>query len=91
MKFEVYCDEALPDLFTSKKPRSRFLMIGDLWLPAELREEAKEKIKKLRKEHQAWGEIKWTKVSPSKQTFYEELIDLFMGFGMDMRFRCIAV
>ncbi len=91
MKFEVYCDEALPDLFTSKKPNSQFLMIGGLWLPAELREEAKGKIKKLRKKHNTWGEIKWTKISPSKQAFYEELIDLFMEFGMDMRFRCIAV
>lgn len=39
MKFEVYCDEALPDLFTSKKPRGQYMMIGALWLPADLREE----------------------------------------------------
>ena len=44
MRFEVYCDEALPDLFTSEKPRAKYLMIGALWLPAELREEAKAKI-----------------------------------------------
>lgn len=91
MKFEVYCDEALPDLFTSAKPRARYLMIGSLWLPAELREDAKEKFGLLRERHGVWGEAKWTKTSPAKADFYYELVDLFMSYGMDMRFRCIAV
>jgi hypothetical protein len=91
MKFEVYCDEALPDLFTSTKPRARYLMIGSLWLPADLREDAKGKIGRLRERHGVWGEAKWTKISPAKVNFYSEIIDLFMSYGMDMRFRCIAV
>ncbi len=91
MKFEVYCDEAFPDLFTSQHPRGRYLMIGSLWLPTGIREEAKARIRALRTRHAVWGEMKWTKISPSKQAFYEELIDVFMSFGMDMRFRCIAV
>lgn len=91
MRFEVYCDEAHPDLFTSERPRTRFLMIGSLWLPAELREEIKQKVLDLRALHQTWGEIKWSKVSPNRQAFYLELIDLFLSFGDDLRFRCIAV
>lgn len=91
MKFEVYCDEALPDVFTSEHPRARYLMIGSLWLPAALREDAKDKIGRLRERHKVWGEMKWTKISPAKAPFYAELIDLFMSYGMDMRFRCIAV
>lgn len=91
MEFEVYCDEAHPDLFTSKKPKAQYLMIGSLWLPAALREEVKEKVKVLRKEHNAWGEIKWTKVSPSHLAFYLELVEMFVGYGDKMRFRCIAV
>lgn len=39
MKFEIYCDEAFPDLFTSRSPRARYLMIGSLWLPSEKRAE----------------------------------------------------
>jgi len=89
--FEVYCDEALPDLFTSRHPHARYLMIGSLWLPAELRQEAKTKVAELRTRFDVWGEMKWTKISPSKQSFYEELVDLFFSFGSDMRFRCIAV
>ena len=91
MKFEVYCDEALPDLFTSTKPRARYLMIGSLWLPADLRADANLQIGRLRKRHGVWGEAKWTKISPAKANFYNEIIDLFMSYGMDMRFRCIAV
>ncbi len=91
MDFEIYCDEVYPDLFTSNKPPVQYLMIGGLWLPADLREESKRKISELREKHSVWGEMKWRKISLSKQAFYEELIDLFMGFGMDMRFRCIAV
>ena len=45
MEFEVYCDEARQDLFTSKKPAVRYLMIGSLWLPASLRNGAKAKIR----------------------------------------------
>lgn len=91
MKFEVYCDETLPDLFTSANPNGRFLMIGSLWLPSDMRNTAKERIAELRKKHAVHGEIKWRKISPSKQDFYIELIDLFMSFGLDMRFRCVAV
>lgn len=91
MKFEVYCDEARPDLFTSAKPIGTYLMIGALWIPAELRGEIKAKVSALRDHHSVRGEIKWRKVSPSHQDFYEDLVDLFFGYGSDMRFRCIAV
>lgn len=91
MRFEVYCDETLPDLLTSQRPRARYLMIGSLWLADEIREDAKGRIIELRHRHAVWGEMKWTKISPSKQAFYEELTDVFMSFDKDMRFRCIAV
>lgn len=91
MNFEVYCDEAHPDVFTSTKPRARFLMIGSLWLPASLRNEMKNKILLLREKHQTWGEIKWSKVSPNRKDFYIELIDLFCDYKDNLRFRCIAV
>lgn len=91
MKFEVYCDEAHPDMFTSAKPRGQFLMIGSLWLPTDLRGEIKQKIMELRQRHRAWGEIKWSKVSPNRQDFYLDLIDLFFSYGDNLRFRCIAV
>lgn len=91
MKFEVYCDEANPDVLTSENPRARYLMIGSLWLPVDLRNEIKARVRALRQSHQAWGEIKWSKVSPNRKDFYVELVDLFVSYGDNLRFRCIAV
>jgi len=91
MNFEVYCDETLPDLFTSAHPRAQYLMIGSLWLPADIRTDIKARIADLRQRHNVYGEIKWRKISPARQGFYIDLVDLFMSFGLDLRFRCIAV
>lgn len=91
MNIDVYCDETLPDLFTSKQPDNKLMLLGSLWIENELREQIKTQIKDLRIKHNCWGEIKWTKVSPSKEKFYLELIDIFFAYGMEMRFRCIAI
>ena len=91
MKFLVYCDETLPDLFTTTKTIDKRLMIGSLWIEAELKDNFKEKIKELRVKYNCWGEIKWTKVSVSKETFYLELVDLFFSYGMQARFRVIGI
>lgn len=66
MRFEVYCDEANPDVLTAARPRARYLMIGSLWMPAELRDEIRFRLLALRQRHAAWGEIKWSKLSPKK-------------------------
>jgi hypothetical protein len=91
MDFEVYCDENFPDVFTSARPKARFMMIGSLWIPSEQRSHVKERILEIRTKHQAWGEIKWTKISPSKRDFYFDIIELYFSCGADMRFRCIAI
>lgn len=92
MKFEIYCDESNPDLFTSnKKERAKYLLIGSLWLPAKIRQQIKDDIKEIRKINNTWGEIKWKKVSESRIAFYTDLIDLFIKYNDDLRFRCIAV
>ena len=60
-------------------------------IPDALRNEIKSRVGALRERHQAWGEIKWSKVSPNRRDFYVELIDLFFAYGDNLRFRCIAV
>ena len=35
MKIEVYCDEAYPDLLSSKDKQAKYLFIGGLWLKSE--------------------------------------------------------
>ena len=92
MHMEIYCDNAFPDLFTSSNPKADYLMIGSLWLPADLREEVKDRIKAVRRRHNTWGEIKWNKISRSRLGFYFDLIDLFVSYDEDeLHFRGIAV
>lgn len=91
MNFDVYCDESRPDLLGSNKPQGKFMVIGGLWLPSPEREAFKSEIHALRDLHRIGGEFKWQKVSPSKVTFYEQLVEWFQGKGDQLRFRCIAV
>jgi hypothetical protein len=91
MKFDVYCDESRPDLFGSSNPQGQFMVIGSLWLPTEERAAFKSEIHQLRDRHRVGGEFKWQKASPSRLTFYRQLVEWFHGKGDRLRFRCIAV
>ncbi|MCH8539363.1 MAG: DUF3800 domain-containing protein [Opitutales bacterium] len=91
MRFDVYCDESRPDVIHSKSPNGSYLVIGSLWLPTTKREHLKLAIHALRDAHKIGGEFKWGKVSPSKEAFYNALIELFFSYGDNLRFRCIAV
>jgi hypothetical protein len=46
-------------------------------------------INELKKKHNFYAEIKWSKVSQSKLHFYTELIDYF--FATDLKFRAVGV
>ena len=92
MEFDVYCDESRPDLFASKRNETGcFMLIGSVWFPYEQREVFKAEIKELRRRHNAFGEVKWRAVAPSKLEFYLDLVDWFFGNQLACRFRCIVV
>lgn len=91
MNFDVYCDESGPELLHSEKPKARYMVIGSLWLPEDLRAESKAALHALRHRHGIGSEFKWRKVSPSKAAFYREAVDWFLERGSDVRFRAIVV
>ncbi len=91
MDIEVYCDESYPDLFSSKSPRARYIVIGSLWLAQENRKRFKQEIHVLKDRYKVGREFKWTKLSPSKLDFYKELLVWFYEKQEDLRFRCIAI
>jgi hypothetical protein len=92
MRFEVYCDESRQDaLYAKGAVQDKYFLLGSTWLPASLRAAIKDKIGQLRLVEGVHGEIKWRKVSPANEEFYKRLIDVFIGFGTELRFRCIAV
>lgn len=91
MDIEAYCDESRQDYFAhaGKIAAGHYVLIGSLWLEALSRSEIKSKIRALRQKHNLHGEFKWKRVSPSRQVFYTDLIDLF--FDEQLRFRCIVL
>lgn len=91
MKFDVYCDECYPDVLSSENPPVQFMAIGSLWFPSEFRDRYKQKIHELRDHHRIGPEFKWSKISPSKEAFYLDLVRWYLSEGDDLRFRCILV
>jgi hypothetical protein len=90
MNFEIYCDESCHERLSEPRyKRQGFVFIGGLWIPAEQRPQIKESIRNLQDIYQTRGEAKWNRVCPSRQQFYEALVDSF--FQSQARFRCIAI
>lgn len=92
MRFEIYCDESQQDLFTGnvEQRQGKRVVLGGLWIEADSRTRLKDAIKELRTKHNIQGEFKWTRVSPSRQAFYSELVDLFFSTE-SARFRALVL
>lgn len=67
------------------------MLIGGLWVQDSLRSMLKDEIRFLRQKHGIWGELKWSKISPSSVEFYVDLVNLFFASGPDVRFRSIVI
>jgi len=65
-------------------------VLGGLWIEADSRTRLKDAIRDLRARHNLLGEFKWIRVSPSRQAFYSELIDLFFSTAR-ARFRTLIL
>ncbi len=92
MKYEIYCDESHPDVFWSKAAhKAKYLLIGGLWLPTELRGELKSNIRDVKKKYHIAHEIKWHKLGVRHEDLCRDAIDIFIKHGDQLRFRCIAV
>ena len=87
---EVYCDESHPELFVGPRADIAKAVIGSLWMPANFRSTFKEHVTTLREKHRVWGEVKWKKVSPSREAFYVDLIDYFFN-QPELQFRAIVI
>ncbi len=91
MEYEVYCDEAYPDVFSSALTDCTFLVIGSLWMEKKNRDAYKNKIHELRDQYKIGPEFKWRKINKSKIDFYKSLIDFFVSENLDLRFRAIVI
>ncbi|MEN6569634.1 MAG: DUF3800 domain-containing protein [Rikenellaceae bacterium] len=83
--FNIYCDESCH----LENDHKKFMFLGSVSCAYPQVERHSKRIAELKKEHNFYAEIKWTKVSHSKLYFYLDLVDYF--FDTDLKFRAIGI
>jgi len=86
IEYNIYCDESC-HLEHDKKP---IMLIGGIWCPKKEVKDLSEQIRAIKTKHKARGEIKWVKVSKSRQEFFIELVEYFFKTP-GLNFRCLIV
>lgn len=84
----IYCDESCH----LERDGQAAMVLGAVSCPDNVRRQIGRKIKQLKADHgiPVGREIKWTQVSPSTQTFYLALVDLFFAESL-LGFRAVVV
>ena len=83
--FNIYCDESCHIEHDHKD----YMFLGSISCAYPQVRRHTKRIDELKKLHNFYAEIKWSKVSNSKIRFYLDLIDYF--FDTDLRFRAIGI
>ncbi|MCG3183275.1 MAG: hypothetical protein ICCCNLDF_01361 [Planctomycetes bacterium] len=84
----IYCDESCH----LENDRQRVMVLGALWCPKDKSREIATRIREIKEAHGLARsmEIKWNKVSPSKEVFYQAVLDYFFDDD-DLHFRAIVI
>ncbi|AXT19782.1 DUF3800 domain-containing protein [Flavobacteriaceae bacterium AU392] len=83
--FNIYCDESCH----LENDHKSFMFLGSVSSAYNQVKLHTKNISELKKKHNFYAEIKWSKVSKSKLRFYLDLVDYF--FATDLRFRTVGV
>jgi len=86
VEYNVYCDESC-HLENDRQP---VMLLGGIWCPTSDVQRLSVDIREIKARHNARGELKWTKVSRSRESFYIELLKYFFKTPQ-LRFRCLVV
>lgn len=86
--YNVYCDESCH----LENDRHSIMVLGAVWCPQSKRLEISQRLREIKAKHgmKLGFEAKWNKVSPSKQSLYQEIIDYFFDDD-DLHFRGLVV
>jgi hypothetical protein len=86
--YNIYCDESCH----LENDNQQIMVLGAVWCPLEKTREISERIREIKAKHQLSPkfELKWTKVSPAKNTFYIDVLDYFFD-NDDLHFRALIV
>ena len=86
--YNIYCDESCH----LENDKQKAMVLGALWCPADKALSIFKRIREIKEIHgiKNHAEIKWSKVSPSKHLFYQNIIDYFFDDD-DLHFRCLII
>ncbi len=86
--FNIYCDESCH----LENDDANAMILGAIWCPLDKTREISIRIREIKKKHglPVNFEIKWTKISPAKASFYLDLIDYFFDDD-DLHFRVLII
>lgn len=86
MDYNIYCDESCH----LERDRQPVMLFGAVWCPQEDLKQHNTAIREIKGRHRARGELKWVKVSKSREAFYLDLVDYFLNMP-NLNFRCLVV
>lgn len=86
--YNIYCDETCH----LEHDLSNIMVLGAIWCEYSKVEGISKRLKEIRQRHglSQYAEIKWVRVSPSKQSFYLDILDYFLDDD-DLHFRGVIV
>lgn len=86
--FNIFCDESCH----LENDGQSVMVLGATWCPLEKTHEIAVRIREIKKQHgfRPDFEIKWTKVSPKKLAFYQDVLDYFLE-DVHLHFRALIV
>jgi len=86
--YNIYLDESCH----LENDAINVMMLGAVWCPQDKAREISVRIRDIKAQHKLSPtlEIKWTKVSPAKQSFYRSVLDYFLDDD-DLQFRGIVI
>lgn len=85
-EYNIYCDESCH----LEHDKQSIMVIGGMWCPKNKAREISEQIREIKNRHGARGELKWARVSKSRQAYFLELVDYFFKTSA-LNFRCLVV
>jgi hypothetical protein len=88
MKLNFYCDES----GHLEKDLSKVMVLGSTWCPADKSREIAQRLREIKIENGLSPdfELKWSKVSPAKLSYYMAVVDYFFD-DHDINFRAVVI
>lgn len=86
--YNIYCDESCH----LENDGHQVMILGAVWCPVEKAAEISGRLREIKGRHNVdpYMEIKWTKISASKQQLYIDILDYFFDDD-DLHFRALIV